>query len=102
MNAHVLDLEDYLCARVDPRIDQVLDDLGLAVDRDGAPAGQFMHIDAMATPAKTQFDAVVDEPLSPHPLADARFVEDVHRALLQQARPDHALHILPAAGFDHY
>src|SRR5262245_12196912 len=61
-----------------------------------------MHIDAMATPAKTQLDAVVDESLSAHPLADARFVEDVHSALLQHSRPDAALDILAAAGFDHY
>jgi hypothetical protein len=61
-----------------------------------------MHIDAMATPAKTQLDAMVDESLSTHPLADARFVEDIHSALLQHARPDATLDILAAAGFDHY
>src|SRR5262245_11781630 len=101
-HAHVLDFEEYLGAGVEPGADQILNDLGLAVDRDGAPAGQLMHIDAMATPAKTQLDAVVDESLSTHPLADASFVEDVHSALLQHARPDAALDILAAAGFDHY
>jgi hypothetical protein len=60
-----------------------------------------MHIDAMAAPAKTQLDAVMDESLSPHPLADARFVQDVYSALLQNARPDAALDVLAAAGFDH-
>jgi len=100
-HAHVPDLEEYLGAGVEPRAYQILDDLGLAIDRDGAPAGQLMHIDAMATPAKTQLDAVMDQSLSPHPLADARFVEHVRRSLLQHAGPDAAFDILAAAGFDH-
>ena len=54
------------------------------------PPVNSWHIDSMAAPAKTQLDAVVDESLSPHPLADPRFVEDVYSALLQHARPDAA------------
>src|SRR5262249_57110841 len=82
------------------RFDKIVEALGLAVARNRGPAGQLAQVNAMAAPSKTQLEAVMNESLAPHPLPDARFVEDVHRALFQHARPDAAFDILAAAGFD--
>ena len=53
------------------RIDQVLDDLLLPVDRDRA-AGQIGQRDPVPLAVEAQLDAVVDEPLGVHARAEAR------------------------------
>ena len=67
---------------VEPRRDQVLDDLGLAVDHDAAPAGQLAHRDVVPLAVELQVDAAVDDPLAVQPLGDAR--------LARAARPSPA------------
>ena len=66
------DLEVQRQPVVETRGDQVLDDLVLAVDHDAAAAGQLAQRDAVALAVEPQLDAVVDEPLALHALADAR------------------------------
>jgi hypothetical protein len=54
----------------------------------------------MAAPVETQSDAVVGERFALKALADARFDEQVDRALFQQARADALFDVFPAARFD--
>src|SRR5262245_51156216 len=101
VNAYLFDLEEDFRARIETRVDQIFDDFGLAIYRNGAPASQLAQVDSVATPAKTQLDAAMNESLPSHPLADARFVEDVHSALFQNACADTAFDVLAAAVFEH-
>ena len=52
--------------------DEVLHHLVLAIDGHAAPAGELGEIDAVALALEAQLDAVMDEPLALHALADAR------------------------------
>ena len=97
---HVLDLEQERRAGVEPRGDEVLHDLGLPVDDDAAP-GQVGQRDPMALAVELELDAVVDDPLALHPLADARLDEEVGGALLEHAGADALLDVLAAAGLEH-
>ena len=67
----VLDLEVERPAAREPRSDEVLDDLCLAVDDDRLP-GELVEGDPMPLASRLQLDAGVDEALAAHPLADAR------------------------------
>ena len=49
-------------------LDQILHHFLLAVDGDGAPAGELGEVDAMAGAAEAQLDAVVNEPFPLQPL----------------------------------
>ena len=71
----------------DARGDQVLDDFVLRVDRDRM-AGQLGQRDAAALPFERQFETVVQRAFGLHPRAEARFVEQVHRALFEHAGAD--------------
>ena len=82
---HVLDLEAQLAAVAQPRGDEVLDHLLLAVDRDRPPAGELGEVDAVPAPVEAQLEAVVDEALAVQALAHAGLVEQVDRALLEHA-----------------
>ena len=51
---------------------------------------------------EAQVDTAMAQPLTVHALPYARFPEDLHGALLEDARADPRLHVLPATGFqDH-
>ena len=97
VHRHVGDLEVQRQAGLQPRADQVLDDLLLAVDRDRAAAGEVAQRDPVALAAEPQLDAVVHEPLAMHPLAEADLVHQVHRRLLEHARAHALLHVLAVA-----
>ena len=64
VHRHVGDLEVQRQPGLQPRADQVLDDLLLAVDRDRAAAGQVAQRDPVALAAEPQLDAVVHQPLA--------------------------------------
>ena len=101
MHTDVAHLEEDLLARVEARLDEVLDDLVLRVDRDRTPAGEPAEIDAMAAPAEAQLDAVMDEAFALEPLAHARLDQEVDGSLLEEARADALLHVLAAVEFEH-
>ena len=67
----VVDLEQQRQPALEPRGDQVLDDLGLAVDDDRAPPVSSSSGDPVALAVELELDPVVDDPLAVHPLADA-------------------------------
>ncbi len=65
------------------------------------PAGEVAQRDAVALAGELQLDAVVDEPLALHALADAGGGEQVDRALLEHAGADALLDVLAAARLEH-
>ena len=72
VHAHVRHLEVQRRAAREARGDEVLHDLGLAVDDDRAPVGEIAQRDAMPLAVELQLDAAVHEALALHALADAR------------------------------
>ena len=58
-------------ARVEPRGDQILDHLRLAVDDDRPAAGELAHRHVVALAVELEVDAVVDDPLAVQTLADS-------------------------------
>ena len=101
VDGHVVDLEQERRAGVEPRSDQVLDDLGLPVDDDAAPARQIAERNAVALAVELELDAVVDDPLALHALPDAGLDEQVGRPLLEHAGADAVLDVLAAAVLEH-
>jgi hypothetical protein len=72
----------------------------LAVDRN-RPAGERFEIHAVTAAAKTQLDAVVDEPFALEPVADSRIDQQVDRALFEHAGPDAFFRVAAAMALDH-
>src|SRR5258706_3282610 len=101
MNADVFHLKVHVAAGRDPSIVEVFENFVLSVDRDSLAAGEFLKINPVASALEAQFDAVVDQAFTLHPLADTHLGEQVHGSLLQHARADAFLHILAAAIFDY-
>ncbi len=95
------DLELELGPGGQPGLDQVLDDLGLGVDRDPAAAGQVAEIEVVPLARELQVDAAVLEALGVHPLAQADRAEQLDGAGLQQPGPLPGLAVGPAAVLHH-
>ena len=98
---HVAGLELERQPRFQPRRDQVLDDLLLPVDDDAAPARQLGQRDPVEAVLEQQLDAVVDEPLAVHPVADAGRAQGVDGALLEHAGAHALLDVLARAQLEH-
>ena len=97
----VVDLEVERRAALETGCDQVLDDLGLAVDHDRAAAGQVAERDAVALAVELQLDPVVDDAFalacrSPTPAS----TQEVDRALLEHAGADPVLDVVAAAALE--
>ncbi len=84
-----------------PRGDQVLDDLLLAVDRDRAAAGELGQRDPVPRAAEAQLDALVHEPLAVQPVGHAQLGEQIDRALLEHAGAHAPLDVLARAVLEH-
>src|SRR5207244_671551 len=95
-----LRVEPDLAAIVEPPLDQVFDDLLLAVDGD-TPAGQCAEIDPVLLALKAQLDAVVDQAFASHSVADAGRAQEVSRSLFEHAGAHARLDVVPAAGLEH-
>src|SRR5207248_10369698 len=91
-----LSLEPDLTTVRQALLDQVLDHLLLAIDRD-PPAGQLAEVDAVLLAGEAQFDAVVDETLADHALAHSARFEEIGRSLFEDAGSDPALDVVSAA-----
>ena len=83
----------------EPGRDEVLDHLGLPVDHHRS-TGQRGEADPVPFPGHLQVDAVVDQTLPVHPIADTRRAEQVDRLLLEDAGPDPGLDVLAGAVLD--
>jgi hypothetical protein len=60
-----------------------------------------VHVDAMPAAVEAQFDSVMHQAFAPHPLAGARFVEQIHRALFQNPGADSRFHVLARLSLDY-
>ena len=96
VDAHVLGFVDRDRAGGLPRIHQIPGDFRLAVHGHVLAAGETAQIDAVARAAEAKLDAAVHQALRVQPRADARPVDQVHRALLEHARADAPKNIVPA------
>jgi hypothetical protein len=85
----------------EPGLDQVLDDLGLGVDRHPAAAGQVAEVEVVPRALELQVDPAVLESFGVHPLAHADRAEQFHRAGLEQSGPLPRLAVGPAAVLHH-
>jgi hypothetical protein len=81
------DLELHRGAGRQPRPDQVLDDLGLRVDRDPPATSQVTEVQMVPLPRELQVDAAVLKAFGVHPLAEAHLAEQFHRAGFEQPCP---------------
>lgn len=66
-----------LAAGGEARRDEILHHFVLAVDGDAAPAREVGEVDAVAPALEAQLDAVMDESLALHALADAGLDEKI-------------------------
>ncbi len=101
VDGDVRHLEEQREIRVEPRGDQILHDLGLAVDRDRAPACELAQWDAMPLAVELKLDAVVDDSLVQHAVPHSRLDEEIGRALLEHAGADPVLDVVAATVLEH-
>jgi hypothetical protein len=94
LGGDVGDLEEQRRAAVELGLDEVLGDLGLPVDPDGA-AAQLREVELVAGARVLQVDPVVLEALAVQPVADAGVGERVDGVLLEDAGADPGLDVLP-------
>src|SRR5450755_3158522 len=80
-----LDLKEDLAGRSHSRLDQILDDFLLAIDRDRSPAGELGQVYSMPGAAKAQLDAVMKESFPAQPLTDTGCNQQIDTSLLQHA-----------------
>ncbi len=97
---HLLDLELDLAAAREPRRDQILHDLLLAVNRERAPARELGERDAIAPLVEREQQPVVNQSLAVQALGQAQLVEQVDGALLEDAGAHALLHVGAAAAFE--
>src|SRR5580658_1262569 len=100
MDFDLAGIEEYLCASLDPGANQILDEFVLAIHGDAAAAREFVHIDAMAAAIEPKFDTAMNQAFAPHAFPEARFIEQIHRALFENARTEPFLDVFAGAGFD--
>ena len=96
----VADLEQQRPAAFQPRLDQILDHLGLPVDDDRL-AGQLVEGDPVTLAVELELDPVMDDPLALHPPAHAGLRQQVGGPLLEHARANARLDVVSAAVLDH-
>ena len=99
-HAHVVRLEDDLVAGGEARGDEILHDLVLAVDGDGAAAGELAQGDAVAHAVELEVEPLVDEPFAVHALAHADAAQQVDRRLLEHAGAQPVLDVGAVASLD--
>ena len=90
-----LGLEEERPAARQARFDQVLHDLGLAVDDDRL-AGQLVERDPVPLVLRLELDAGVHQPFAPHPLSHAGALEELGHVVLQHTCPNPGLDVLAA------
>jgi hypothetical protein len=92
MERYVRDLEVERCIRIEPKLNEILDDFRLAVDDDRPSPGELAQGDPMALSGELELDASMDEALATQSLACAGFDKQVDDRMLDDPCSD--------AGFD--
>src|SRR6478609_4612324 len=83
------------------RVDQVLDDLLLAIDGDRPAAGEITERDTMRGAIEPDLDAVMDEAFTLQPAADTRLDHEVDGVLFEDAGAHTMGHVLATAILEH-
>jgi hypothetical protein len=96
VHAHIAHFKENLSALMQPQLDQVFDDLLLAVDGD-ALAHQLAKIDVVQCLVEREMNAVVKHALMLHARAGSDLDEKIRRPLLEEPGADAVLDIRPAA-----
>ncbi len=102
VHAYVRHLEEKRQPSGDPCGDEVLHDLGLPVDDDGAPSGQLAERHTVALAVELKIDASMDDPFASKPIDDAGAIEELNRSLLEHTGADARLNMLTASIFEHH
>jgi hypothetical protein len=84
-----------------PGLHQVLDDLGLGVNRHLPAAGQITEVEVVPLPVELQVDPVVLEPFGLQPVAEADRAEHLRGSGFEQPGALARLAVSPAAVLDH-
>ena len=100
VDADRLGFEADVAARVEARLDQVYDDLLLAVDED-RPPDERVEVDVVAAAVEVEVDAAMDERFAIHPPTHARRPQELRCAVLQHARAHPRLGVTAIALFQH-
>jgi hypothetical protein len=100
VDADRLGFEADVAARVEARLDQVYDDLLLAVDED-RPPDERVEVDVVAAAVEVEVDAAMDERFAIHPPSHARRPQELRCAVLQHARAHPRLRVAAIALFQH-
>ena len=101
VHADVVDLEQQLGARRQPRLDEVADHLLLAVDGDRGTAGQLRQRDPVPDAVEAQLEPLVHEPLAVQALAQPGGPQQVDGALLEHPGAHALLDVGAAARLEH-
>jgi hypothetical protein len=78
-------------------VEQILHHLLLAIDRDGAAAGQASQVDTEQVSIQSEVDAAMDQTFPIQPTGKAELAHQIDGDLLQHASTDAPLHIGPVA-----
>jgi hypothetical protein len=95
------DLELDHGSGLEPGLDDVLDDLGLGVNRHPAAIGQVTEVQMVPLAFELQVDPAVFETFGIHPGPEADAAEQLHGAGLEQTGPLPCLAVGPAPVLDH-
>ena len=72
----------------------------LRIQGDSATAGKFAQGDPVPTPAKSQFDAVMNDTITGEPLTESGGAKEIYRALFQHPCADRVLYRFAATLFE--
>ena len=97
---HVLDVEQDVATLSEAGCSQVLQNLVLRIDRNGA-SGQGLKVDAMSLAGETQPNPVVSKPLATDAVTNLQIRHQIDCGLLEHARSNRLFDFVPAAAFEH-
>ena len=101
VHGHVVHLEKERQSALEPGGDQVLHDLGLAVDHDRASVCELAERNVVALAVELEVDPVVDDPLAIHARAHACVAQQLDRSLLEHAGANPVLDVVAVAVLEH-
>ena len=101
VQSHVINLVEGSGAACGVGVHEIAGDLGLTIDNDSPSAGRGVDVNALKAIPERQVEAVVDEALAAHALADTGSLQKVHRSLLDDARANTSGHVRRGPALKH-
>jgi len=102
VQAHVPGVKKDGAASLEPRVNQVFDQLVLCINGDTPATGEVMQIDAMPVSTETELDAAMNETFPLQALAYSDFRQQIDGALFQYSGAHSTLDMLPRVEIEHY